>query len=457
MERERFSTRIGFVLTSVGCAIGLGNIWRFPYIVGQYGGAAFVLVYLLFLALLGFPMITMELAVHRASRKSVTKSFDFLEPAGTKWHLMKYPAFAGNYLFQMFYTTVAGWVLIFAAYMICGRFAGKNPEQIRAVYEDMMDNPVQMSAVTAFVIVICFFICSAGIRKGVEKFCTFITGGLFILMFIVAAYVWTLPGAAEGILFYLMPDFKRMAVHGIWEPLNAAMTQAFYTLGIGMGSIGVFGSYIGKEKSLAGEALTIVALDTSAALLAGAIIFPACFSNNIQPDSGPSLVFLTLPGVFASMPGGRLIGSFFFTAVLFAALSTVITAFANIVSMAVDLWNCKVKRAVAGNIIAMIILSLPCILGFTLWKGVQPFGEGSTIMDLEDFIVTNNILPFGSMVYFWFCVSRRGWGWDRFIREADTGSGIQFPKRIFCFLKYIIPALIAASFLAGYYSKFFKV
>ncbi|MDO4312290.1 MAG: sodium-dependent transporter [Eubacteriales bacterium] len=455
MEREKFSTRVGFVFTAVGCAIGLGNIWRFPYITGKYGGAAFILIYLVFLVVLGFPLITMELTVGRASQKSITRSFDVLEAPGQKWHLIKYPAFAGNYLFQMFYTTVAGWVLLFAVKMVNGEFQGKNTAQIRTVYTEMLDQPVTMMITTGLIVVAAFLICAGGIRNGIERFCTIITGSLFALMIGVAFYVMTLDGAGAGISFYLKPDFGRLFANGIWEPVNAAMTQAFYTLGIGMGSIGVFGSFIGKERSLVSEAFWIVALDTVAALLAGMIIFPACFSCGIQPDSGPDLVFVTLPSVFASMPGGRVIGSFFLIAVFFAAFSTVITAFANIVSMVVDLTGCTARKSVAGNIVCMLILSMPCILGYNVWKGVQPFGAGSTIMDFEDFLVTNNILPLGSLIYAAFCISKKGWGWDNFVKEANQGKGLRFPERMFKILRYLIPIVIGISFLSGYISKFF--
>lgn len=455
MERERFSSRIGFMLTAVGCAIGLGNVWRFPYITGQYGGAAFIIIYIIFLVVLGFPLVTMELAVGRASQRSITRSFDVLEKPGQKWHLIKYPAFTGNYLFQMFYTTVAAWILLFAIKTFQGEFVGETTEQIKSTYDRMIADPVLVASVTGAIIILAFLICMGGIRKGIERFCTVITGSLFVIMVCLALYVLTLDGAKEGLRFYLVPNFKKLFENGIWEPINAALTQTFYTLGIGMGSIGVLGSYIGKERGLTKEAVSIVALDTIAALLAGLIIFPACFSCGIHPDSGPNLVFVTLPSVFARMPGGRIVGGFFLVAVFLAAVSTIIAAFANIVSMVVDLTGCTAKKSVAGNIVCMVWLSLPCVLGFSLWKGFQPFGEGTTIMDLEDFLVTNIILPIGSIVYVAFCLSNKGWGWNNFINEVNQGEGIKFPKGAYKILRYALPAGIGVSFISGYISKLF--
>lgn len=455
MERERFSSRIGFMLTAVGCAIGLGNVWRFPYITGQYGGAAFIIIYIIFLVVLGFPLVTMELAVGRASQRSITRSFDVLEKPGQKWHLIKYPAFTGNYLFQMFYTTVAAWILLYAIKAFQGEFVGETTEQIKSTYDRMIADPVLVASVTGAIIILAFLICMGGIRKGIERFCTVITGSLFVIMACLALYVLTLDGAKEGLRFYLVPNFKKLLENGIWEPINAALTQTFYTLGIGMGSIGVLGSYIGKERGLTKEAVSIVALDTIAALLAGLIIFPACFSCGIHPDSGPNLVFVTLPSVFARMPGGRIIGGFFLVAVFLAAVSTIIAAFANIVSMVVDLTGCTAKKSAAGNIVCMVWLSLPCVLGFSLWKGFQPFGEGTTIMDLEDFLVTNIILPIGSIVYVAFCLSNKGWGWNNFINEVNQGEGIKFPKGAHKILRYALPAGIGVSFISGYISKFF--
>ena len=454
MERERFSSQLSFILTSVGCAIGLGNIWRFPFVVGRYGGAAFVVLYLICLLVIGMPLIIMEFAVGRGSQKSITRSFDCLEPPGSKWHLIKYPAFAGNYLFQMFYTVITAWILIFSLYMMRGIFNGKTSEQILHIYKNMTGNPILVGVVTCGIIVTGFLICSMGVQKGVEKFCSFITASLFVCMIIVMFYTWHLPGAEAGIEFYLKPDFKRLFANGIFEPLNAAVTQVAYTFGTGMGSMGLFGSYLDKKKSLTGQAIAIIGLDTVVALIAGAIIFPACFANGIQPDSGPDLVFLTLPAVFQNLKGGQIFGSIFFIAILCAAMSTVISAFANITAMFSELFKCSNKRSVMINMVCLAVLSLPCVLGYNVLSFIKPFGEGSSILDLEDFLVTNMILPVGSIVYFMFCTGKHGWGLKNFIKEVNYGEGIRFPEKSFSVLKYLVLAGIILSFVSGYVTKF---
>lgn len=454
MEREKFSSQLSFILTSVGCAIGLGNIWRFPFLVGKYGGAAFVILYLICVIVIGLPLIIMEFAVGRASQRSITGSFDRLEPPGSKWHLIKYPAFAGNYLFQMFYTVITAWILIFSIYMMKGIFKDKTAEQVRGIYEAMTGDPVRVGAVTFIIIIAGFLICSLGVQKGVEKFCSFITASLFVCMVVIMVYTWTLPGASAGLEFYLKPDFRRLFANGVFEPLNAAVTQVAYTFGIGMGSMGLFGSYLDRKKKLTGQAVAIIGLDTVVALIVGATIFPACFAKGIQPDSGPDLVFITLPAVFDGLPCGRLFGSIFFIAILCAALSTVISAFANITAMLVDLKGCSVKRSVIVNMVCLLALSLPCILGYNVLSFIQPFGDGSSILDLEDFLVTNNILPLGSVIYFMFCAGKRGWGIKNFIREVNYGEGIDFPEKIFGVFKYFVLAGIILSFVSGYIAKF---
>ncbi|MBR5613780.1 MAG: sodium-dependent transporter [Clostridia bacterium] len=454
-EREKFSSRLGFILISAGCAIGLGNVWRFPYITGLYGGAAFVLIYLFFLIIFGLPIMAMEFSVGRASRKSVATSFKELEPKGTKWHIFSYFAMAGNYLLMMFYTTVAGWMLAYFVKTVKGDFSGATPEQINTAFGTMVSQPLEMIFWMFLAVVIGFGICSLGLQKGVEKITKVMMSSLFVVMFILVIRSVTLPGASEGLKFYLMPDFGKMLESGVFEVIFAAMGQAFFTLSIGIGSMAIFGSYIDKERSLMGESVSILCLDTTVAILSGLIIFPACFSFGVNPDSGPNLVFVTLPNIFNAMAGGRIWGSLFFVFMSFAALSTVVAVFENILSFAMDLWGWSRKKAVWINAAAIVILSIPCVLGFNLWSGWQPLGAGSNIMDLEDFIVSNNLLPLGSLVYLFFCVSRYGWGWDNFMDEVNAGKGMKFPKWVRVYVTYILPILVIFMFVQGYISKFF--
>lgn len=455
MQREKFSSRLGFLLISAGCAIGLGNVWRFPYVTGQYGGAAFVLIYLFFLLILGLPIMVMEFSVGRASQKSAALSFDVLEPKGTKWHLHKYFAMFGNYLLMMFYTTIGGWMFIYFIKMLRGDFEGLNRDQVQGAFQQITQSPGIMTIAMIFVVILCFGICSFGLQKGVEKVTKVMMVSLFVIMVLLAIRSVTLPGAQEGLRFYLYPDFGKLAENGISNTIFAAMGQAFFTLSLGIGSIAIFGSYIGKERSLAGEAINVTLLDTGVALVAGLIIFPACFAFGVSPDSGPNLIFITLPNVFNSMAGGRIWGSFFFVFMSFAALSTIIAVFENIISYALDLWNWSRKKAVLVNIAIIIILSLPCVLGFNLLSGIQPMGPGSNIMDIEDFIVSNNLLPLGSLVYLLFCVSKYGWGWKNFLTEANTGKGMKFPKWIRFYVTFILPLIVLAIFVQGYLAKFF--
>ncbi len=454
-EREKFSSRLGFILISAGCAIGLGNVWRFPYITGLYGGAAFVLIYLFFLIIFGLPIMAMEFSVGRASRKSVATSFKELEPKGTKWHIFSYFAMAGNYLLMMFYTTVAGWMLAYFVKTVKGDFSGATPQQVEATFGAIVSQPIEMMFWMFIAVVIGFGICSLGLQKGVEKITKIMMSSLFVVMLILVIRSVTLPGASEGLKFYLMPDFGKMVESGVFEVIFAAMGQAFFTLSIGIGSMAIFGSYIDKERSLMGESISILCLDTTVAILAGLIIFPACFSFGVNPDSGPNLVFVTLPNIFNAMAGGRIWGSLFFMFMSFAALSTVVAVFENILSFAMDLWGWSRKKAVWVNAVVIVILSIPCVLGFNLWSGWQPLGAGSNIMDLEDFVVSNNLLPIGSLVYLFFCVSRYGWGWDNFMDEVNAGKGMRFPKWIRVYVTYILPILIIFMFVQGYISKFF--
>lgn len=455
MQREKFSSRLGFLLISAGCAIGLGNVWRFPFITGKYGGAAFVLLYLVFLVLLGLPIMVMEFSVGRASQKSVAQSFDALEPKNSKWHLHKYSSLAGNYLLMMFYTTIAGWMLIYCYKMMTGAFTGLSAEQVTTVFTDLTANPLLMGIAMVIITIGCFSVCSFGLQKGVERITKIMMLCLLAIMVVLAVHSLTLSGAKEGMKFYLFPDFSKLTGKNFMNAVFDAMGQAFFTLSIGMGSIAIFGSYIDKKQTLTGEALRVTLLDTGVAIMAGLIIFPACFTFGVSPDSGPNLIFITLPNVFISIPGGRIWGTLFFVFLLFAALSTVIAVFENILAWWMDQKDWSRKKAVIVNCILILLLSLPCVLGFNVLSGVQPLGEGSTIMDLEDFIVSNNILPLGSLVYLLFCTSKRGWGWKNFTNEANTGNGIRFPKWAKVYVSYILPLIVLAIFIQGYISKFF--
>ena len=454
MEREKFSSRLGFILISAGCAIGLGNVWRFPYIVGEYGGAAFVLVYLVFLLILGLPIVIMEFAVGRASRKSAAVSFDVLEPKGSRWHLTKYPAMAGNYILMMFYTTVGGWMLLYFFKMLMGDFTGLEAEAVAGEFNTMLGNPVLMGSFMVVVVLLCFGVCAMGLQQGVERITKVMMVCLLGLMVVLAVHSMILPGGGPGLEFYLKPDFGKMKEAGLGDAVFAALGQSFFTLSIGIGALAIFGSYIGKERSLTGEAVSVALLDTMVAFMAGLIIFPACFAYQIESTAGPSLIFITLPNVFNHMAGGRIWGTMFFLFMSFAAFSTIIAVFQNIISFATDLTGCSVRKAVAWNIVAIIILSVPCVLGFNLWSGFAPLGEGSTVLDLEDFILSNNLLPIGSMLYLLFCTSRYGWGFKNFMAEANEGEGIHFPAWARIYVRYILPLIVLGIFIQGYASKF---
>lgn len=453
-NRERFSSRLGFILISAGCAVGLGNVWRFPYITGQYGGAAFVLVYLIFLVLLGLPIMVMEFSVGRASQKSAARSFHVLEPAGTKWHLQGYACMAGNYLLMMFYTTVGGWMAAYIFKTLTGEFKGLDPDGVAAVFNDMLARPGYMTFWMVLVVLLSFFICSLGLQKGVERITKAMMSCLFLILLILCIRSVTLPGASEGLRFYLIPDFTRFTENGVGNTIFAAMGQAFFTLSLGIGAMAIFGSYIGKDHTLTGETINICLLDTLVAFLAGLIIFPSCFAFGVDPGQGPGLVFITLPNIFNQMVGGRLFGVLFFVFMTFAAQSTIIAVFENIISFSMDLFGTSRKKTVLINGIAIILLSLPCVFGFNIWSGFQPMGAGSTIQDLEDFIVSNNLLPLGSMVYLLFCTSRYGWGWKNFLAEADTGKGVKFPAWARVYVSYILPLIVLFIFIMGYYQKF---
>ncbi|MDY5339388.1 MULTISPECIES: sodium-dependent transporter [Intestinimonas] len=457
VEREKFASRLGFILISAGCAIGLGNVWRFPFITGKYGGAAFVLVYLVFLVILGLPIMVMEFAVGRASQKSAALSFNVLEPKGTKWHLYRYGAMAGNYLLMMFYTTVGGWMLAYVCKMFLGEFQGMDSGAVTGVFFDMLAQPGPMIGWMLVVTLLGFGICSLGLQKGVERITKVMMTCLLLLMLVLVVRSVTLDGAMEGLRFYLVPDFHNLLYDAegsfiLGAAIYDAMSQAFFTLSLGIGALAIFGSYIGRERSLTGEAISVGVLDTFVALIAGLIIFPACFAFGVQPDQGVGLVFMTLPNVFNQMPLGNVWGGLFFLFMSFAALSTIIAVFENIVAFAMDLgWSRK--KAIVVNGAALILLSLPCVLGFNVWSGfTTPVGN---IQDLEDFVVSNNLLPLGSLVYLLFCTSRRGWGWKNFIEEADAGQGVKFPKWARVYVSRILPIIVLVIFVMGYYQKFF--
>ena len=453
-KRERFSSRLGFILISAGCAIGLGNVWRFPYITGKYGGAAFVLIYLIFLIILGMPIMAMEFAVGRASRKSAARSFHVLEPKGTKWHIEGYLAMLGNYLLMMFYTTVGGWMISYIFKIASGSFQGLAPDQVGGVFNDMLASPGSMTFWMVVAVLLAFGICSMGLQNGVERITKIMMSFLLIILIVLCIRSVTLPGASAGLQFYLIPDFGKIVKNGLGEVIFAAMGQAFFTLSLGIGAMAIFGSYISRDRTLMGESVNICILDTIVALMAGLVIFPACFAFGVDPGEGPGLVFVTLPNIFNQMAAGRLWGTLFFIFMSFAALSTIIAVFENIISFGIDLWGWTRKKSVLVNLVLILVLSLPCVLGFNVWSGVAPLGAGSTIQDLEDFIVSNNLLPLGSLLYLLFCTSRYGWGWDNFIAEADAGKGIKFPKWDRFYVSYILPLIVLFILVMGYWQKF---
>ena len=454
-NREQFTSRLGFILTSAGCAIGLGNVWRFPYIVGKYGGAAFVLVYLVFLAILGLPIMVMEFSVGRASQKSAARSFHVLEPAGSKWHITGYLAILGNYMIMMFYTTVAGWMINYVVKMASGEFIGLTPDEIGATFSNMLASPYAQVGFMVFITVVCFGVCNLGFQNGVERITKVMMSFLIIILMVLCIRSVTLDGAGEGLAFYLIPDFGKMAEHGLGEAIYAAMGQAFFTLSLGIGSMAIFGSYISKDRSLTGESLSICLLDTFVAFAAGLVIFPACFAFGVNPGEGPGLVFVTLPNIFNQMAGGRLWGTLFFIFMSFAAMSTVIAVFENIISFSIDLFGWTRRKAVWFNGILILVLSMPCALGFNVWSFIQPFGAGSTIQDLEDFIISNNLLPIGSLLFLLFCTHKKGWGWKNFIKEADSGNGLKFPQWARFYVSYILPLIVVIILVTGYWQKFF--
>ncbi len=456
-KRETFSSRLGFVLISAGCAIGLGNVWRFPYITGKYGGAAFVLLYLLFLVILGLPVMVMELAVGRASQRSIALSFQRLEPKGSRWHWYSYVGFAGNYLLMMFYTVIAGWLLYYFVEMLRGGFAGLDASGVADKFSDLLSRPVTMTVYMTVVIAIGMLVCAQGLRNGVERVNKVMMICLLALMVVLAVNSVLLEGAGEGLRFYLRPNFRDLVYDAegrfiLGEAVFAAMGQAFFTLSLGIGAIAIFGSYIGKEHRLAGEALRVGVLDTCVAFVAGLIIFPACSAFGVSTGEGPALVFVTLPNIFNAMPLGRLWGALFFLFLSFAALSTVIAVFENIISFTMDRWWVSRKKAVLINLVGVFLLSMPCVLGSNLWSGFTVLGMD--VSGIEDFLVSQNILPLGSLVYLLFCTRKRGWGWERFLAEANQGDGPRFPKGVRVYVSYVLPLIVLFIFVMGYWNQF---
>lgn len=456
MEREGLKSRLGFILLSAGCAIGIGNVWRFPYVVGNYGGGIFVLFYIIFLAAVGIPVLTTEFAIGRASRKSVAKAYEVLEPKGTKWHLHSNIAIAGNYLLMMFYTTVAGWMMYYFYKFLTNGFAQMDTESVRNVFGNLMASPGTMSFWMLAAVVISFGICSLGLQKGVEKITKIMMIALLGLIIILAVHAVRLDGGIEGVKFYLLPDFSKIKELGFFTIVTTAMNQSFFTLSIGMGSMMIFGSYIDKSHTLLSESINIAALDTFVAIVAGLIIFPSCFSFGVNPDSGPSLIFITLPNVFTSMTGGRIWGAMFFLFMTFAALSTVIAVFENIIACCSEKFEISRKKSIAINLVLVSLLSLPCVFGFNLLSGIHPLGGDSTILDFEDFLVSNIVLPVGSLVYLLFCTSKYGWGFKNYLAEANSGEGLKIPKWCGFYFKYILPIIVAILLIQGIWNVFAK-
>ena len=454
MERETLKSRLGFILLSAGCAIGIGNVWKFPYIAGQGGGGAFVLFYLIFLVILGLPIMTMEFAVGRASRKSPVRAYQALEKPGQKWHIHGYFTLIGCYLLMMFYTTVAGWMLHYFYLTAVGKLAGLNAEQVAGKFTEMLASPATMTFWMVFVVVVSILVCAKGLQSGLERVTKGMMIALLLIMVVLAVNSLFMPGAKEGLSFFLVPDFARMQEVGVVNTLVSAMNQAFFTLSLGIGAMSIFGSYIGKEHSLLGESVRIVVLDTFVAITAGLIIFPACFTYHVDQTSGPSLIFITLPNIFANMSMGRLWGSLFFLFMAFAAMSTVLAVFENIICCGMELTGCSRKKSSLVNLVLIILLSMPCVLGYNLWAwdGFAVFG--GAVLDVEDFLVSNLFLPLGSLVYLLFCVTRYGWGWQNYKKEVNTGKGLKVQDWMRGYLTYVLPLIVVFIFAFGLYDKF---
>ncbi len=450
MKRETFGSRLGFLLVSAGCAIGIGNVWRFPYVAGQNGGGLFVLFYLLFLFIMGVPVLTMELAVGRAGRKSALRAYQALEPRGTKWHIHGVVCMIGNYILMMYYTTVSGWMLGYFVKFLTGTFNGMDAGAVDGVFSALMASPTEMTLWMAIVVLFGFLVVSLGLQGGLERISKVLMSALLVLIVVLAVHSLLLPGAGEGLTFYLVPHLGQAMEMGLGKVITAAMNQAFFTLGLGIASMEIFGSYMSRDNTLAGEAVRISGLDTFVALSSGLIIFPACFAFGVEPAAGPPLIFLTLPKVFVNMAGGRLWGTLFFLFMTFASFSTVIAVFENIIAACIDNLGWSRKKAVLVNAVFVLIASLPCVLGFNVWSDVRLIG-GRDVLDTEDFLVSNLLAPIGSLIYLLFCVSKWGWGYDKYMAEANTGAGLRLPegKCMKFYLRFILPVLILIILIQG--------
>ena len=452
--REKLASRIGFIFLSAGCAIGLGNVWRFPYVAGKSGGGWFVLYYLVSLALLGIPILAMEFAAGRAAQRSIAKMHSALVPEKKAWRLHGVAGFVGNLVLMMFYTVVTGWMLIYFCRMAAGRFDGLDTAGIGAAFGAMLGDPVAMGTAAALVTAMAAAVCSIGLQNGVERVSKVMMGMLLALIVVLAVRSVLLPGAGKGVAFYLVPDFAKVREIGVGNVFVEAMNQAFFTLSLGIGSMAIFGSYIGRRHRLFGEALNVAALDTSVAIMSGLIVIPACFAFGIEPAQGPGLVFVTLPNVFNSMPLGRLWGSLFFAFMGFAALTTVLAVFENIVACVMDFTGLSRRRACALCALLIGVLSMPCVLGFNVWSSFEPFGKGTCVLDLEDFVVSDILLPLASLAFAVFCTRRYGWGWKNFLSEVNAGEGLPFPARLRLYCAYGIPLIILSLFVTGLLRRF---
>lgn len=449
MERESFKSRLGFILVSAGCAIGIGNVWRFPYVAGENGGGLFVLLYLVFLVLMGIPVLTMELAVGRASRKSAVLGYKKLEKPKSKWHIHGWFCMLGCYLLMMYYTTVSGWMTSYFYKFATGTFeSGMTSEQVSGVFSQLQSNPIEMVIWMAIITILGFLVCSRGIQKGIEKVSKVMMIALLVLILALAVNSILLSGAGEGLKFYLVPDFEKVSKIGIGNIVSAAMNQSFFTLSLGIAAMEIFGSYMSKDDTLPGESVKICALDTFVAIMAGLIIFPACFSYGVEPDQGPALIFITLPNVFVNMAGGRIWGTLFFLFMTFACFSTIIAVFENIISFCIDMFGISRKKSVVINAVIILIASLPCVFGFNIWSGFELFGQN--VLGMEDFLVSNILLPVGSLIYLLFCVTKFGWGFDNYLTECNTGKGMKFAGFLRPYFQFVLPILVLIVLVQGF-------
>ena len=449
MSRDRLGSRLGFILLSAGCAIGIGNVWKFPWMVGQYGGAIFVLIYLACLVVLGVPVMTMEFSVGRAAQKSPSKMFRQLEPKGSLWHIHGIICLLGSIILMMFYTNVSGWMMQYFIKTAAGQFDGLDTEGVNAAFGSMLGDPVWQIVFMGIAVLVGTVVCMFGVQKGLERVTKVMMVALLALMAVLAVNSVFLDGGTEGLKFYLVPNPERVKEVGIFNVIVAAMNQAFFTLSLGIGSMAIFGSYLGKDRALMGEAVNVAALDTFVAFTSGLIIFPACFAFGVNPDAGPALIFQTLPNVFNNMPLGRLWGTLFFVFMSFAALSTVLAVFENIIACIMDLTGWGRKRSCLAVGVGIFLLSLPCVLGYNLLSGFAPFGGDTAILDLEDFIVSNLLLPIGALIFTLFCVTRYGWGWKNFMAEANTGKGLKVRPWMRWVMTIILPIIIVVIFIMG--------